>query len=134
MVGVDLAVVEPALEPAHAVALVGDLTEGVVVAPLLEALGGPADVVQLGRRSAYLYNAANKKSAGLILIVVNMFHQDSRADRVWVFFDEDDVLSHVGSTYETHQTQYALPWEDVHEAEDNEKRDREREGLGVSEE
>ena len=46
-----------------------------------------------------------------------------------MFFDEADVLSHYGASYGTHRTQYALPWEDVHEPEDNAARDAERPGL-----
>jgi hypothetical protein len=46
-----------------------------------------------------------------------------------VFFDENDVLTHYGSTYGTHRTQYAMPWEDVHEAVDNDSRDQDRPGV-----
>ncbi len=67
--------------------------------------------------------------AGLILIVFNMFAQDTRSDRVWVFFDEKDVLTHFGATFAVHRTQYALPWEDVHEVEDNAARDADRPGV-----
>lgn len=110
---------------------VAKLKPGVTTAKeVVELLGGPVEVVQLGRRSAYLYSADMTKTAGLILILFNMFHQDTRQDRVWVFFDGNDVLSHYGATYETHRTQYALPWEDVHEKADNEARDRERPGVG----
>jgi len=95
-------------------------------------LGGPNEVVQLGRRSAYHYIAENTKTTGLILVLFNMFHQDTRTDRLWVFFDEHDVLSHWGATWGTHRTQYALPWEDVHEPEDNAVRDAERPGVDLA--
>ena len=47
-----------------------------------------------------------------------------------MFFDEHDVLSHYGASFGTHRTQYALPWEDVHESSDNEARDAKRFGAG----
>lgn len=97
---------------------------------VVELLGAPTEVVQLGKRSAYRYDASSAKSAGLVLFVFNMFAQDMRTDRVWVFFDENDVLTHCGATYGTHRTQYALPWEDVHEREDDAARDAERSGVG----
>jgi outer membrane protein assembly factor BamE (lipoprotein component of BamABCDE complex) len=97
---------------------------------VVELLGGPTEVVQLGRRTAYRYDASTTKSAVLFLVVLNFGNQDTRQDRVWVFFDENDVLTHYGSTYGTHRTQYAMPWEDVHEASDNESRDQERPGVG----
>ena len=96
---------------------------------VVELLGAPTNVVQLGRRSAYLYDATTAKTAVLILVLVNMGNQDSRQDRVWVFFDEEDVLTHYGATFGVHRTQYALPWEDVHEPEDNAARDSDRPGV-----
>ncbi len=45
VVGVDRAAHDPPLELPNVVALVGDLAEPSVVAALLEALGGPADVL-----------------------------------------------------------------------------------------
>jgi hypothetical protein len=111
--------------------VVNTLQPGVTTArEVVEKLGAPTEVVQLGRRTAYRYDAANTKTAGLILILFNMFNQDTRSDRVWVFFDENDKLTHYGATFATHRTQYALPWEDVHEASDNAARDADRPGVG----
>jgi outer membrane protein assembly factor BamE (lipoprotein component of BamABCDE complex) len=97
---------------------------------VVEALGAPTDVVQLGRRSAYRYDGATAKSTLLFLLVINFANQDARSDRVWVFFDERDVLTHVGATFAVHRTQYAMPWEDVHEEADHRSRDASRPGLG----
>lgn len=97
---------------------------------VVERLGGPTEVVQLGRRTAYRYDAATTKSAVLFLLLVNFANQDTRQDRLWVFFDEHDVLTHYGATYGTHRTQYAMPWEDVHEDGDNTSRDAGRPGVG----
>lgn len=116
-------------EPLDAQAVAG-LRPGTTTArEVVERLGAPTEVVQLGRRTAYRYDAAVTKSTGLILILFNMFGQDTRSDRLWVFFDERDVLTHYGASYATHRTQYALPWEDVHEPEDNAARDAHRPGL-----
>ena len=49
VVGVDLAAIEPPLENANVIAFQGDLAEPAVVAALLDALGGPADVAALRR-------------------------------------------------------------------------------------
>jgi len=97
---------------------------------IVERLGAPTEVVQLGRRTAYRYDATTAKSALLFLLVINFANQDTRSDRLWVFFDESDVLTHFGASFGTHRTQYALPWEDVHEPEDNQVRDAERPGVG----
>lgn len=111
--------------------VVRSLEPGVTTArEVVERMGAPTEVVQLGRRTAYRYDATSTKSAALFLLVFNMGSQDTRSDRLWVFFDENNVLTHHGSTFSSHRTQYALPWEDVHEAEDNASRDAGRPGLG----
>lgn len=97
---------------------------------VVERLGAPTEVVQLGRRTAYRYDASITKSAGLILLLFNMVAQDTRSDRVWVFFDENDLLTHYAASYATHRAQYTLPWEDVHEPEDDAARDALRPGVG----
>ncbi len=45
VVGVDLAAIEPSLDLANVFALVGDFTEARVTPAVLDALGGPADVL-----------------------------------------------------------------------------------------
>lgn len=96
---------------------------------VVDKLGAPTEVVQLGKRTAYRYDASCTKGAGFFLIVFNMLATDTRSDRLWVFFDENNVLTHYGATFAVHRTQYALPWEDVHEPEDNAARDAERPGV-----
>jgi len=44
-VGVDVAVIEPSIQNENVIALQGDLAEPAVIAALLDALGGPADVL-----------------------------------------------------------------------------------------
>ena len=100
------------LDPAKFQQLVpGETTAREAVA----VLGAPIDVVQLGHRSAYRYDFRAEKRAGRVLVVVNLFHEDTRTDRAWLFFDENDVLSHLGVTYEAGDAQYALPWNGIHD-------------------
>ena len=82
---------------------------------VVSLLGAPVDVVQLGRRSAYLYRFTGAKRTVLFLVVLGLYNQDTRSDRAWVFFDENEVLTHVGVTLEAQDTEYAMPWEDVHD-------------------
>jgi hypothetical protein len=78
-------------------------------------LGAPNEVVQLGTRTAYRYDFSQQKRAGFTLIVVTVLNEDTRTDRVWLFFDKDDLLTHMGSTLQAVDTRYAMPWVDVHE-------------------
>jgi len=82
---------------------------------VVAVLGAPVDVVQLGKRSAYLYRYTATKRAGLWLVVVGLYNVDTRSDRAWVFFDENQVLTHVGTTLAGDQVEYAMPYEDVHD-------------------
>jgi len=81
----------------------------------VELLGAPIEVVQLARRSAYRYEFTTSKRASLFLIVINLTGRDTRSDRVWLFFDEQDVLTHVATTFEGEDATYALPWTRLHD-------------------
>jgi hypothetical protein len=81
---------------------------------VVELLGAPNEVIQLGHRSAYRYDFINLKRAGFTVILFTCLNEDTRADRAWLFFDSKDLLTHMGSTLEGDQAQYALPWEDIH--------------------
>ena len=76
------------------------------------ALGAPTEVVQLGRRSAWRYDFTTEKTAGFTLIVISFVNTDRRSDRCWLFFDEADVLRHVGTTLDADDTRYDMPWEE----------------------
>jgi outer membrane protein assembly factor BamE (lipoprotein component of BamABCDE complex) len=101
-------------EPLEREAVLG-LQPGVTTASeVVELLGAPSDVVQLGWRSAYRYDFTQRKRTGLFLIVLNLLNDDTRSDRVWLFFDEDQRLTHYGATFAGDQPQYAMPWQPVH--------------------
>jgi hypothetical protein len=111
------------LDPARIERLVPGRTTAKEV---VELLGAPNEVVQLHKRSAWRYGHTNSKYAGLLLILVNFGSVDARSDTLWVFFDEDQTLYSFGSTLSSHRTQYALPWEDIHEDSDNAAKDEAR--------
>jgi len=81
---------------------------------VVELLGAPSEVIQLGNRSAYRYDFVNLKREGFTVILFTALNEDTRADRAWLFFDSKDVLTHLGSTFEGNQARYAMPWEDIH--------------------
>lgn len=91
---------------------VGSIEVGDSAARVTELLGAPSEVVQLGNRSAYRYDYTQVKSTGLFLLVVGFFNADSHQDRVWVFFDMNETVSHVGATLAGDQAEYGMPWSD----------------------
>jgi len=82
---------------------------------VVATLGAPVDVVQLGKRSAYLYRHMTSKRAGLWLLIVAFYNVDERSDRIWVFFDEAGVLTHVGATLIANRAEYAMPFDELHD-------------------
>lgn len=76
----------------------------------VEQLGAPLEVVQLGRRSAYRYQYGVAKRTGLFLIVVTFLEEDTQSDRLWLFFDEEDRLTHYATSYEAEGAEYGLPF------------------------
>ena len=86
-----------------------------------ETLGAPQLVVELDKRSAYQYRFTKQASAGMALLVFNTFNQDTRYDRIWVFFDENDVLTHYGAAYRGANAKHAFPWTKLHPSEPKEE-------------
>jgi len=76
------------------------------------ALGAPAEVVQLGLSKAYRYDYTVTKRSGFSVIIVTFINTDVRQDRCWLFFDGDDVLTHLGTTLDAADAVYAMPWDD----------------------
>ncbi|HEV8111192.1 MAG TPA: hypothetical protein VGR31_00300 [Planctomycetota bacterium] len=87
----------------------GQTSAGEVVAQL----GAPAEVVQLGTRTAYRYDFIVTKRAGFSIIILSFLNEDTRSDRVWLFFDSSDVLTHAGSTLQAANAHYEMPWQDL---------------------
>jgi hypothetical protein len=76
---------------------------------VVEILGAPTEVVQLGHRTAYRYDHTHTKEAGLWLLVLFLHGTDVQSDRAWVFFDEEGLLTHVGTTFDANLAGYAIP-------------------------
>ncbi len=95
-----------ALDPERIASLQPGTTTALEVA---ERLGAPAQVVELGQRSAWLYEHVQDKQEGLFLLVLGLHGRDIQADRCWVFFDENDVLTHYGSTLQAADAEYDIP-------------------------
>lgn len=91
------------------------LAPGMSAGEVLSLLGGPMEVVQLGRRSAWRYDHQRTKRTGLTLVVVTALNTDTQEDRLWLFFNEFDRLAAFGSTLQASSSEWVLPWVDSHE-------------------
>lgn len=84
------------------------LLAGMSAADVVSRLGAPAQVVELGERTAYRFEFERTKETGLFLFVINVRNEETRSDRVWCFFDEDDRLTYVGSSLEADEVSHGL--------------------------
>ena len=73
-----------------------------------DLLGAPNQVVELGNKSAWLYEAQKERRAGVFLLIFSTFGQDKQFDRCWVFFDENGLLTHIASSLESNTAEYNL--------------------------
>jgi len=73
-----------------------------------DLLGAPNEVVELGNKSAWLYEAQKERLAGIFLLVFGTSGQDTQFDRCWVFFDENGLLTHIASSLEANNAEYKL--------------------------
>ena len=78
-------------------------------ADVVAHMGAPTEVVQLGHRSAYRYDYTLQKQASLFLLVLNLTGTESQEDRAWFFFDENNVLTHVGANFQADTARYGVP-------------------------
>ncbi|CAA0100796.1 Uncharacterised protein [Halioglobus japonicus] len=60
---------------------------------VLALLGPPSQVIALDGESALYYLFERSEGEGLILILYNRMHIDTRYDRAIFFFNKDDVLT-----------------------------------------
>ena len=100
---------------AAGIALAGLTAGTTTAAQALELLGAPTEVIQLGRRSAWRYDHTVVKRTGLTVIVFTAINSDTQSDRAWLFFDENDVLTHFGSTLTAETSEWVPPWFTSHE-------------------
>lgn len=107
--------------------VVASIKPGASAKDVVQKMGAPDDVVQLGRRTAYRYSYSVDKGTGSYWILLGLYNEDTRRDMVWFFFDEKLVLTHVGSTFHGHRASFAAtPWSDLHDPDDAKADDAER--------
>ncbi len=98
--------------------MVNSIQPGTTATEVVAKMGAPDEVVQLGRRTAYRYSYSIDKSTGSYFILLALFNEDTRSDRVWFFFDENQTLTHSGSTFNSHRAQFVMfPGSNIHDPE-----------------
>lgn len=72
--------------------------------------GAPSQIVELSNGNAYVYERSVDKVTGLWLVVLTFANFDTQYDRMVFFINNDDVVSHYGSSFKTETASYAMPF------------------------
>jgi outer membrane protein assembly factor BamE (lipoprotein component of BamABCDE complex) len=79
---------------------------GIVTGPLVDELvHSPLD-------HSYTYEYTDTKSQSLYFIIVSFTNQETKRDRVVVFFDDKGVVSHVGKSFNAKDVEFRFPTSD----------------------
>ena len=89
---------------------------GAPVTEVVELMGAPTDIIQLGNRVAYLYEFQQSKMTGFLAMVVGFMNSDTRSDRVWIFLGPGGTtVSHVASSFDAAKAKNGMPWSELDE-------------------
>jgi len=61
---------------------------------------------------SYTYEYTDTKSLSLYLLIVSFTNQETKRDRVVVFFDEKGVVTHVGASFDAKDVEFRMPTSD----------------------
>jgi len=87
------------------------VTSGKTTASEVARLFGPPNkIVKLSNGNAYLYERSIEKATGLWLVVLTFGNWDKQYDRIVVFINNEDVVTHIGSSFNAETASYAMPF------------------------
>lgn len=72
--------------------------------------GPPNKIVKLSNGNAYVYERSIEKATGLWLVVLTFANWDKQYDRLAFFINNEDVVTHIGSSFNAETASYAMPF------------------------
>ena len=92
-------------------AALSQVTPGVTTAgDVTRLFGPPGKIIKLSNGNAYLYERSTEKVTGLWLIVLTFANWDTQYDRIAFFINPQDVVTHVGSSFNAESASYGMPF------------------------
>ena len=79
-------------------------------ADVMRLFGPPSQIVKLSNGNAYIYDRSLSKATGFWLIVVTFANYDTQHDRLVFFVNNQDLVTHYGSSFKSDSASYALPF------------------------
>ncbi|MDQ5986559.1 MAG: hypothetical protein CSYNP_02289 [Syntrophus sp. SKADARSKE-3] len=72
--------------------------------------GPPSQMVKLINGNAYIYDRSLSKATGIWLVLVTFVNYDTQHDRIVFFLSKDNIVTHVGSSFQTDAASYGTPF------------------------
>jgi outer membrane protein assembly factor BamE (lipoprotein component of BamABCDE complex) len=76
--------------------------------------GGPLidELIHSPLDHSYTYEYSDTKSFSLYLLIVSFTNQETKRDKVVVFFDEKGTVTHLGATFDARNVEFRFPTSD----------------------
>lgn len=75
-----------------------------------ELFGAPSQIVKLSNGNAYVYARSLSKATGVYLVFLTLVNYDTQHDRIVFFINQNDVVTHYGSSFKTGTAAYGMPF------------------------
>jgi hypothetical protein len=75
-----------------------------------QLFGPPNKIVKLSNGNAYVYERSIDKGTGLWLVLLTFANFDTQYDRIVFFINNDDVVTHFGSSFNSEAASYGMPF------------------------
>ncbi len=72
--------------------------------------GAPAQVVKMSNGNAYIYTRFVSKGTAVWLLLVSLGNYDKQHDQIIFFFDNNDILTHFGASFDARDSSYGFPF------------------------
>lgn len=77
---------------------------------ITELFGAPTNIVEMSNGNAFIYQRSISKGTFIWLILLSFGNYDNQTDQVAFFFDNQDVLTHYGTSLNADKASYGLPF------------------------
>ena len=79
-------------------------------ADVVKLFGPPSQIVKLSNGNAYVYDRSLSKATGLWFVFVTFANYDTQYDRIVFFINNNDLVTHYGSSFKSNGASYGLPF------------------------
>lgn len=87
------------------------LVKGQTTATEVGALfGAPSQVVKMSNGNAYIYTHSVAKGTAVWLLLVSFGNYDKQYDQIIFFFDNNDIMTHYGASFDARDSSYGNPF------------------------